>query len=119
MNQESEISKYEPLRAEVFSYKDLVQYQAGSIVSRTIIEAPAGTVTVFAFDTGQRLSEHTAPFDALIEIVEGTGIITIDGKDCSVPEGNQIIMPANHPHAVRGADRFKMVLVMIRSKKTV
>jgi quercetin dioxygenase-like cupin family protein len=107
----------EPLRAEVFSYADLVSYQNGSIVSRTIIDAPAGTVTVFAFDAGQRLSEHTAPFDALIEIVDGTGTITIDGKEYPVPAGNQIIMPANRPHAVRGDGRFKMVLVMIRSKK--
>jgi quercetin dioxygenase-like cupin family protein len=107
----------EPLRAEVFSYADLVSYQNGSIVSRTIIDAPAGTVTVFAFDAGQRLSEHTAPFDALIEIVDGTGIVTIDGKEHPVPAGSQIIMPANHPHAVNGDGQFKMVLVMIRSKK--
>lgn len=117
MNQDFEIPKHEPLRAEVFSYADLVSYQAESIVSRTIIDAPAGTVTVFAFDAGQRLSEHTAPFDALIEIVDGMGIITIDGKEYPVPAGNQIIMPANHPHTVRGDGRFKMVLVMIRSKK--
>jgi quercetin dioxygenase-like cupin family protein len=117
MNDQNDNQAYEPLRAEVFSYKDLVQYQHGSIVSRTIIDAPAGTVTVFAFDAGQRLSEHTAPFDALIEIVDGTGVITIDGKEHSVPAGSQIIMPANHPHAVYGNGRFKMVLVMIRSKK--
>jgi quercetin dioxygenase-like cupin family protein len=107
----------ELLRAEVFSYADLVSYQNGSIVSRTIIDTPAGTITVFAFDAGQRLSEHTAPFDALIEIVDGTGIVTIDGKEHPVPAGNQIIMPANHPHAVRGDGGFKMVLIMIRSKK--
>jgi quercetin dioxygenase-like cupin family protein len=108
----------EPLRAEVFSYTDLVSYQDGSIVSRTIIDTPAGTVTVFAFDAEQRLSEHTAPFDALIEIVDGTGIIAIDGKVRSVPAGNQVIVPAKHPHAVRGDGRFKMVLVMIRPEKT-
>jgi quercetin dioxygenase-like cupin family protein len=117
MSERDENPKYAPLRAEVFSYKDLVQYQDGSIVSRTIIDAPAGTITVFAFDKGQRLSEHTAPFDALIEIVDGAGVITIDGRDFSIKTGNQIIMPANHQHAVRGEDRFKMVLVMIRSKK--
>jgi quercetin dioxygenase-like cupin family protein len=109
----------EPLRSAKFTYKDLVAYQEGSVVSRTIIDTPAGTVTVFAFDRDQRLSEHTAPFDALIEIVEGNGIITIDGIDHPVPEGCQIIMPATRPHAVRGEGRFKMVLVMIRSKKTV
>jgi quercetin dioxygenase-like cupin family protein len=99
-----------------FSYKDLVQYQDGAIVSRTIIDKPAGTVTVFAFDKGQRLSEHTAPYDALVEIVDGSGIITIEGKDIVVSAGREIIMPANRPHAVRAAERFKMVLVMIRSK---
>jgi quercetin dioxygenase-like cupin family protein len=111
-------TEHETLRAVPFSYADTVRYQQDSIVSRTILDAPSGTVTVFAFDKGQRLSEHTAPFDALIEIVDGTGIITIDGKDHAVPAGSQIIMPANHPHAVRGGGRFKMVLVMIRSKKT-
>jgi quercetin dioxygenase-like cupin family protein len=116
MNDKSK-ADLKPLRAEVFSYNDLVAYQTGSIVSRTIIDAPAGTVTVFAFDAGQRLSEHTAPFDALIEIVDGTGMITIDGKDHPVPAGSQIIMPANHPHGVRAKGRFKMVLIMIRSKK--
>jgi quercetin dioxygenase-like cupin family protein len=105
------------LHAIPFSYKDLVAYQEGSIVSRTIIDAPAGTVTVFAFDKDQRLSEHTAPFDALIEIVDGTGTITIDGADFAVHKGEQIIMPANHPHAVCAGERFKMVLVMIRSIK--
>jgi quercetin dioxygenase-like cupin family protein len=106
----------ETLIAKLFAYEDLVNYQTGSIVSRTIIDKPVGTVTVFAFDKGQRLSEHTAPFDALIEIVDGTGIITIDGADFSITQGRQIIMPANHPHAVRAEERFKMVLVMIRSK---
>jgi quercetin dioxygenase-like cupin family protein len=104
------------LRASPFAYQDLVNYQEGAIVSRTIIDKPAGTVTVFAFDKGQRLSEHTAPFDALVEIVDGTGTITIDGTDVAISKGQQIIMPANHPHAVRAEERFKMVLVMIRSK---
>jgi quercetin dioxygenase-like cupin family protein len=117
MTQAKDNQDYEPLRAEVFSYPALVSYQEGSVVSRTIMDTPAGTVTVFAFEKGQRLSEHTTPFDALIEIVEGTGTITIDGREYQVPTGNQIIMPANHPHAVWGDDRFKMVLVMIRSKK--
>ncbi|MBN1127428.1 MAG: cupin domain-containing protein [Chitinispirillaceae bacterium] len=110
---------FPPLRAEVFSYADLVQYQEGSVVSRTIIDAPTGTVTVFAFAKDQRLNEHTAPFDALIEVVESSGIITIDGREFRVPAGSQIIMPAGHPHAVSGDGRFKMVLVMIRSRKNL
>jgi quercetin dioxygenase-like cupin family protein len=104
------------LLATPFSYVDLVRYQEGSVVSRTIIDKPAGTVTVFAFARGQRLSEHTVPYDALIQIVDGTGVITIDGTDFAISTGMQIIMPANHPHAVRAEERFKMVLVMIRTK---
>jgi quercetin dioxygenase-like cupin family protein len=98
-----------------FKYEDLVQYQEGAVVSRTIIDKKPGTVTVFAFDKDQRLSEHTAPFDALLQVVDGTGIITIEGKDFEIPAGQAIIMPANRPHAVRAPDRFKMVLVMIRA----
>ena len=99
-----------------FSYAELVDYQEGSIVSRTIIDKPTGTITLFAFDKGQNLSEHTAPFDALVEVIEGTGTITIDGKDNEVRAGQQIIMPADKPHAVEAQERFKMVLVMIRAE---
>ena len=99
-----------------FSYAELVDYQEGSIVSRTIIDKPTGTITLFAFDKGQNLSEHTAPFDALVEVIEGTGTITIDGKDYEVRAGQQIIMPADKPHAVEAQERFKMVLVMIRAE---
>jgi quercetin dioxygenase-like cupin family protein len=100
--------------AKVFRYGDIVEYQEGAIVSRTLIEGKAGTVTVFAFDEGQQLSEHTAPFDALVEIVDGSAIITIDGNDHRLAPGQQIIMPANIPHAVRAEERFKMVLILIR-----
>jgi len=102
--------------ARPFSYAELVDYQDGSIVSRTIIDKPAGTITLFAFDKGQNLSEHTAPYDALVEIIEGTGTITMEGTDHEVRTGRQIIMPANKPHAVEARGRFKMVLVMIRAK---
>jgi len=95
---------------------DLVAYQDGSVVSRTIIDKSEGTVTVFAFDQGQRLSTHTAPYDALVEIVDGTATITIEGTDHEVKAGQQIIMPAGKPHAVAGPERFKMTLVMIRAK---
>ena len=97
-----------------FQYSDAVQYQSGGIVSRTLIDRKKGSVTVFAFDQDQKLSEHTAPFDALIEVVEGQAVITIDGDDHEVTSGHQIIMPANIPHAVRAYEKFKMVLIMIR-----
>jgi quercetin dioxygenase-like cupin family protein len=106
----------ESLVARPFTYTELVDYQEGSIVSRTIIDKPAGTITLFAFDKGQNLSEHTAPYDALVEVIEGTGTITIEGKDHEVRAGQQIIMPADRPHAVEARERFKMVLVMIRAK---
>ena len=106
----------ERLVARPFSYAELVDYQEGSIVSRTIIDKPVGTITVFAFDKGQNLSEHTAPYDALVEVIDGTGTITIEGRDYEVRAGQQIIMPADRPHAVEARERFKMVLVMIRAK---
>jgi quercetin dioxygenase-like cupin family protein len=105
----------ERLVARPFSYAELVDYQEGSIVSRTIIDKPVGTITVFAFDKGQNLSEHTAPYDALVEVIEGTGSITIDGTAYEVRTGQQIIMPADKPHAVEARERFKMVLIMIRA----
>jgi quercetin dioxygenase-like cupin family protein len=106
----------ERLVARPFRYAELVDYQEGSIVSRVIIDKPVGTITVFAFDRGQKLSEHTAPYDALVEVIEGAGTITIEGGDYQVRTGQQIIMPANKPHAVEARERFKMVLVMIRAQ---
>ncbi len=100
-----------------FRYADLTNYQTGSVVSRTLISKPAGTVTLFAFAQGQSLSEHTAPFDALVDVVDGEGIVIIDGEEHILTTGQQIIMPANIPHAVRADKPFKMVLVMIRQKK--
>jgi quercetin dioxygenase-like cupin family protein len=93
----------------------LIEYQSGSVVSRTIIERNTGTVTIFAFDQGQGLSEHTAPFDALVYLVDGEAEITLSGKPYSLKEGEMIIMPANDPHALRAVARFKMLLVMIKS----
>ena len=106
----------ENLMATPFRYTDLVAYQEGAVVSRTIIKKPEGTVTVFAFDAGQRLSTHSAPFDALVEIVDGKGMITIEDVEHELDTGQQIIMPANRPHAVDAPERFKMVLVMIKNK---
>ena len=94
---------------------DLVSYQPGSIVSRAIIDKDSGTLTLFAFDEGQGLSEHTAPFDALVYLLDGEAEITISGKPLNLKEGEMVIMPANQPHALRAIKRFKMMLVMIKS----
>lgn len=93
----------------------LVEYQTGAIVSREVLRKATGTVTAFAFDEGQALSEHTAPFDALVSVLEGEAEILIAGKPHPVAAGQAIIMPANVPHAVKAVARFKMMLVMIRS----
>jgi len=92
-----------------------IAYQEGSVVSRTLIDKAAGTLTLFAFDKGQGLSEHKAPFDAMVYIIDGEAEITISGKSQIVSQGEVIIMPANEPHALRGTQRFKMMLVMIKS----
>jgi len=99
------------------SYADTVAYQDGAVVSRTIINKPAGTVTVFAFDKGERLSTHSAPFDALLQVVEGSGRVVIEDKEHRVAAPQFIIMPANKPHSVVADERFKMVLVMIKSNQ--
>jgi len=93
----------------------LVNYQDGSVVSREIVKKPAGTVTVFAFDEGQGLSEHTARFDALVQLLEGEAEITIAGKPHRVQSGEMILMPANQPHALKALKRYKMILTLIRS----
>ena len=95
---------------------DLVGYQDGSVVSKEIIKKGTGTVTLFAFDEGQGLSEHVAPFDALVYIFDGEAEIVIDGKSNLVSAGNMIIMPANKPHSLKAIKRFKMLLVMIKEK---
>jgi len=105
----------ENLLAEVQNLKNLTEYQQGAVVSKEILKKETGTVTLFAFDQGQGLSEHTAPFDALVIIIDGTAEIIISGKSFTVREGEMIIMPANKPHALKANERFKMMLVMIRS----
>ena len=92
----------------------MVNYQPGSIVSKIILKKQTGNITVFAFDKGESLSEHTVPFEALIYVVDGAVIITISGRTFKVKKGEFIIMPANKPHSVRAKIRFKMVLFMIR-----
>ena len=93
----------------------LVDYQTGSVVSKTIIKKPTGTVTLFAFDKGEGLSEHTAPFDALVYLIDGEAEVIISGKTNLVKQGEMIIMPANEPHALKAKEKFKMMLVMIKS----
>ena len=92
-----------------------VNYQEGSVVSREILKKPSGSVTVFAFDEGQGLSEHTAPYDALVQLLEGQADITIAGTRHRVQGGGMIIMPAGQPHALKAVTRFKMILTMLRS----
>jgi quercetin dioxygenase-like cupin family protein len=92
----------------------LVSYQDGSVVSRTVINKPAGTITLFAFDKGESLSEHTAPFDAMVQVLDGSAEIKIAGKPYIVKKGGMIIMPAGQPHALKAIEKFKMMLVMIK-----
>lgn len=106
--------KSENLSGQVAAMQSLVEYQAGAVVSRTLIDKPAGTVTLFSFDKGQGLSEHTAPFDAMVYILDGEAEITISGKPHLVKKGEMIIMPANQPHALKAVSSFKMMLVMIK-----
>lgn len=101
--------------AQVARLVDLVDYQEGSVVSRTLIDKKTGTLTLFAFDEKQGLSEHTAPFDALVYILDGEAEITISGKAFHLRAGDMITMPATKPHALRAIKKFKMMLVMIRS----
>jgi len=101
--------------AEVAKAAGLVNYQDGSIVSREIVRKPTGNVTIFAFDEGQGLSEHTAPFDALVHVLEGEAEISVAGKPHFLHCGEMILMPAGQPHALKALKRFKMILTMIRS----
>lgn len=103
------------LVARVSTLVDLIAYQPDAVVSRTIIDRGTGTVSLFAFDKGQGLSEHTAPFDALVYIVDGEAEVTISGKPLLLKNGEMVIMPANQPHSLRAVEKFKMVLTMIRS----
>ena len=96
---------------------DLIEYQEASVVSRALIANKAGTVTLFAFDEQEGLSEHSTPYDAMVQIIDGEAEITISGKTHHVKTGEMIIMPANKPHAVRACKKFKMMLIMIRSSK--
>lgn len=102
--------------AQVTKVLELVNYQDGSVVSREVVKRPTGSVTIFAFDEGQSLSEHTAPFDALVQVLEGEAEISIAGNPHRLHCGETILMPARQPHALKAIERFKMMLTMIRSE---
>ena len=114
MGNREEMDNTAELHSNPLKFSALVQYQAGSVVSRTIIDKKAGTVTLFAFDKGQGLSEHTTPFDAMVLIIDGEAEITLSGKPLTVKTGEMLIMPANKPHALKAVNNFKMALVMIK-----
>ena len=103
------------LKGKVLKIADLMEYQEGAVVSREIIRKETGTITIFAFDKGEGLSEHTAPFDAMVQVIEGKAEIIISGESNLVNAGEMIIMPANDPHALNALERFKMILTMIKS----
>lgn len=100
---------------EVFNLEGMLDYQEGSIVSRALIDKDIGSVTLFAFDKDQGLSEHTAPFDALVQVIDGKVEITISGEKFNLTKGQAIIMPANEPHALKALEKFKMMLTMIKA----
>ncbi|QWV93845.1 cupin domain-containing protein [Geomonas oryzisoli] len=100
---------------EALNLVNLAGYQDGAVVSRTVIDKPVGTITAFAFDAGEGLSEHTAPYDAFVQVLDGEAEINIEGTAHNVSAGEIIIMPANKPHSLRAVKRFKMLLVMIRA----
>ncbi len=108
------MDKNEFKKSVIFSFQDKVDYSPGGIVSKQVIKTEKGNVSLFAFDKGEGLSEHTAPFDAMIQVIDGEARITIGGVDFNVSNGNTIIMPANISHAVYALEKFKMILTMIR-----
>jgi quercetin dioxygenase-like cupin family protein len=103
-------------KGKAFSFYDSIEYSDGGIVSKTVLKKETGNISLFSFDKGEALSEHTAPFDAMIQVVDGKGEIIIGGKPNILETGQIIIMPANIPHSVKALEKFKMVLTMIRSK---
>ena len=115
MEQDKSRENADRLLGQAVKLIDLVSYQEGSIVSRAIINKTTGTCTLFAFTERQRLSEHTAPFDALVYLLDGEAEVTISSKTLHLKKGDMVIMPANEPHALRAIKKFKMMLVMIKS----
>jgi len=102
-------------KGKAFSFNDSIEYSDGGIVSKTVLKKESGNISLFSFDKGEALSEHTAPFDAMIQVIDGKGEVTVGGKPNILIAGQTIIMPANISHAVKAVERFKMVLTMIKS----
>jgi quercetin dioxygenase-like cupin family protein len=111
----NEETKTSTLYSQANNLAKMIDYQEGSVVSRTLIDKKAGTVTLFAFDEGQGLSEHTAPFDAMVQVLDGEVMVTIAGKPVNLKTGEITIMPANKTHALSAKTKFKMLLIMIKS----
>lgn len=105
--------------SKAISTSDFIEYSESSVVSKQIIKKDTGTITLFAFDQGQSLSEHTAPFDAFVQVVDGKGEFVIDGKPVIVNRDEFVILPANIPHAVNAVEKFKMLIIMIKENKTI
>ncbi|MBN2019668.1 MAG: cupin domain-containing protein [Sedimentisphaerales bacterium] len=115
MNDKGKSAALESCMAKPVDVNALIDYTDDSIVSKTIIDKPVGTITLFAFDKGQKLSEHTAPYDAVVQVIDGCAEITIAGKQIDVTSGKLIVMPAGVPHEVAAPEKFKMLLVMVRA----
>jgi quercetin dioxygenase-like cupin family protein len=116
MQDKSDTKILEQIKAQAASLSDLIQISPDSIVSKILLDKPVGSLTLFAFDKDQRLSEHTSPYDAVVQIIDGTAELTIGGKNITAETGQIVIMPANIPHAVHAKSPFKMLLTMIRQK---
>ncbi len=108
------MEKNEFKKSEVFDFREMVDYSEGGIVSKQVVKTEKGNVSLFAFDKGEALSEHTAPFDAMVQVIDGDARVTIGGVDFNVKNGSTIIMPANISHAVYASEKFKMILTMLR-----
>lgn len=116
MTNSNNVKILEEITAHAAFLNELVQYAPDSIVSKILLDKPVGSLTLFAFDKGQRLSEHTSPYDAVVQIIDGTAELTIGGRTISAAAGQMIVMPAGIPHAVNAKTAFKMLLTMIRQK---
>jgi len=112
MSSDSKPTQIDP--AKCHRFKDMVDYSEGSVVSRIVLKNSAGNITLFSFDKGQSLSEHTTPFDALVQVIEGEVELVIGGNSITASEGETVLMPANVPHAVNAVKRFKMLLTMLK-----
>ncbi len=115
MEQDKGTGTTDKLAGQALAMTGLINYQDGSVVSRTLVNKPTGTVTLFAFDEGQSLSEHTAPYDALVVMIDGEADITVSGSTVRARTGDLVVMPANSPHALTAVTPYKMMLTMIRS----